>query len=738
MNKSWGRRALFAAGAVVVAGSFVQLGARQVATTPAQQAANQVTIDADDIGGVVSGPSGPEAGVWVIAETTDLPTKYRKIVVTDEQGRFVLPDLPLTASYSVWVRGYGLVDSPHVTSAPGQHLALTAVPAPNAKAAAQYYPANYWLALMQVPPRNAFPMKAASTGNVRVYGSDRPAEDVQTQAEWVSNFKNCAGVCHQMGNKFTREINPAMGKFDSSIAAWDYRIRMGQIGNSMVGDVSILGRERALALYADWTDRIAAGELPQVPPRPAGVERNLVLTMWDVGRPVTFLHDTFVTDKRNPTLNPYGLVFGGDFNQGILTVLDPVKNTSEVVPIPVYDPKNQAERSRRAVSKIEHPSIYWGEEEIYDEVQKTEVKHVDAKGRLWMDISFRGGKSQPAFCKAASGNKFAVNHPLDASFRQMAIYDPKTRKFTFLDTCFSTHHAAFGEDKDDTFFNSGTNGALISWFKMKVFEDTGDLEKSQGWCPTYYDTNMNGKYDPGVDPLEAENGYYATYNPKDGSVWITLPGTPGKIVRMDIGSNPPETCKSEVYSPPYYNPKAPGKLGYLPRGIDADRNGMIWTGLAGSGQLASFDRTKCKTPKNAEEIMDGQHCVEGWTLYDLPGPQMKGLTDGGTADFIYGNWVDQFDTLGLGKDLPLVNGTNSDSLIALMPDTKKWVMLRVPYPLGFHTRNMTGRIDDAKIGWKGRGLWAGNEVRNPWHIEGGKGTTPHDVHFQMRPDPLAH
>ena len=73
-----------------------------------------------------------------------------------------------------------------------------------------------------------------------------------------------------------------------------------------------------------------------------------------------------------------------------------------------------------------------------------------------------------------------------------------------------------------------------------------------------------------------------------------------------------------------------------------------------------------------------------------------------------------------------------------MPDTKKWVVLRVPYPLGFFTRNMTGRIDDANAGGKGRGLWAGNEARTPWHIEGGKGTTPHVVHFQMRPDPLAH
>ena len=108
---------------------------------PAQQTA-AVAIDGDDIGGAVRSPSGPEAGVWVIAETAELPTKYAKMVVTDEQGRYVIPDLP-TANYSVWVRGYGLVDSPKVRAKPGQQLDLTAVPAPDARAAAHYYPAIY-------------------------------------------------------------------------------------------------------------------------------------------------------------------------------------------------------------------------------------------------------------------------------------------------------------------------------------------------------------------------------------------------------------------------------------------------------------------------------------------------------------------------------------------------------------------------------------------------------------------
>src|SRR5919109_610789 len=108
----------------LLAGAPAQLGAQTA-----------VAIDNDDIGGVVTGANGPEAGVWVIAETTDLPTKYAKSVVTDDQGRYVIPDLP-TANYQVWVRGYGLVDSPKIRAKPGQHLDLAAVLAPNPAAAA--------------------------------------------------------------------------------------------------------------------------------------------------------------------------------------------------------------------------------------------------------------------------------------------------------------------------------------------------------------------------------------------------------------------------------------------------------------------------------------------------------------------------------------------------------------------------------------------------------------------------
>src|SRR5438128_1208241 len=152
----------------------------------------QVQIDPDDIGGVVTSPKGPEAGVWVIAETSDLPTKFARIVVTDDRGRYLLPDLP-KANYSVWVRGYGLVDSPKVTAAPGKLLNLTAVVAPNARAAAEYYPAGYWFSLLRVPDATDFPGTGPAGNGI--------APTLKSQAEGIRIVKtgSCGGG-HQLGN----------------------------------------------------------------------------------------------------------------------------------------------------------------------------------------------------------------------------------------------------------------------------------------------------------------------------------------------------------------------------------------------------------------------------------------------------------------------------------------------------------------------------------------------------------
>src|SRR6185312_2026920 len=143
---------LGAGAAAVIAAALAPAGAKAAANN-----APGVRIGAADIGGVVAGRNGREAGVWVIAETTDLPTRFTRIVVADDRGRYLIPDLP-KANYSVWVRGYGLVDSPRILATPGKALDLAAVTAPNAAAAAEYYPPIYWFSMLHVPVKSEFPV----------------------------------------------------------------------------------------------------------------------------------------------------------------------------------------------------------------------------------------------------------------------------------------------------------------------------------------------------------------------------------------------------------------------------------------------------------------------------------------------------------------------------------------------------------------------------------------------------
>jgi hypothetical protein len=310
----------------------------------------------------------------------------------------------------------------------------------------------------------------------------------------------------------------------------------------------------------------------------------------------------------------------------------------------------------------------------------------------------------------------------------------------------------FGDDPDETIYHVSRPippGAMggVGWIKTRVWDATHDAEKSVGWCGAVLDYNGDGKTGPFTTPPQPADpkldravnpgfGYGIAFNPVDHSLWYAGLGdsVPGRIIRMEIGNTPPATCKTEVYEPPFDNPKRPGVEAFGTLGIAIDARGVVWAALTGSNDLASFDRSKCKGPLNGPEAT-GQHCPEGWTLYPVPGPKFKGTN--ASADHFYHNWVDRYNALGLGENVPIVNGTGSDSLIAFIPATKKFVTMRVPYPLDFYTRNMDGRIDDPKAGWKGRGVWSGNEERVIWHLEGGKGNTTSVVHFQVRPDPLA-
>jgi hypothetical protein len=328
----------------------------------------------------------------------------------------------------------------------------------------------------------------------------------------------------------------------------------------------------------------------------------------------------------------------------------------------------------------------------------------------------------------------------------------------------------FDNDANETLYFNELSGPIVGWIDTKVYDETKDEQKAVGWCGQVVDTNGDGKItappwnqitgrgdsllyagdtqgggnaaggrpggaggraqaggpDPKLDTLVSFSLYGVIPSPVDDSVWGVSERYPGYLVRMDRGKNPPQSCITEIYKVP--------EPGFDPRGVDIDTNGVVWTALAASSHLASFDRRKCKAITGPRKV-DGSECTEGWTLYQTTGPKLKGTNI--PADFHYYNWVDQFNVLGLGANKPIANGSNSDSLLVLDPQTRQWTTLRVPYPLGFYSRGLDGRIDNPNGGWKGRALYANYGTHFVWHIEGGKGTRGKVVKFQLRPDPLA-
>jgi hypothetical protein len=698
------------------------------------QQTSGITIGPADLGGVVSGPNGPEAGVWVIAETTDLPTKFAKIVVTDDRGRYVMPDLP-KAKYKVWVRGYGLVDSAKVDSEPGKMLNLAASPAPNEAAAAAYYPGMYWYAMINVPASSEFP----GTGDK---GNGIP-DVMKTQHYWLDTVKNSCQSCHAFGSKGIREIPEFFKKqAKTSAEAWALRTQAGQAMGNMALGLGRIGPDRAYKIFADWTDRIAAGELPSSKPqRPQGVERNVVITMWDWSTPKHYMHDLISTDKRNPTVNANGKVWGApEESTDNVPWLDPVTHTAGVVKHPYRDPNTPS-----STDLPRGPSAYWGEEAIWDGHTSIHNPIIDEKGRVWFTARVRQ-HANPDYCKQGSDHPSAKVAPLNESPRHLSMYDPKTEKWTLISTCFATHHLYFGYDKNNTLWTSagGPQSGVVGWLDVAKFEETGDEAKSQGWTPLIIDTNGNGKRDDyaaanqPLDPAKDKRvmaAYYAVQpSPADDSVWgqsmdvgFSRVDQPGYVMRIVPGADPANTALTEVYLPPE------GTWGS--RGLDLTTDGVVWTALA-SGHMASFDRRKCKGPLNGPEAATGKHCPEGWTLYRMPGPQFKGVDDKGSANHAYYIWVDRFNTLGLGKDVPIAETNGGESLLAVVDD--KMVDLRVPYPLGFFTKNVDGRIDDPNAGWKGKGLWTTSGTRTVFHNEGGTENQPKVYKIQVRPDPLAH
>jgi len=677
---------------------------------------------ADFVSGLVKNSQGtPEAGVWVIAETEDLPTPYRKIVVTDAAGRFVLPELP-AAAYRVWVRGYGLLDSEAVDAKPGAEITLEVSSARDALEAAQIYPANHWLSLFAPPAAETIGTAAApAAGGLFTQGGKAAAQDpFADQGEWFAQYKlNCV-LCHQVGSAPTRLSE---GK------AFDHGF-LKSVGMNYFADT--LGRERLLAAMDAWGKRLGEGAIPPTPARPTGVARNVVITQWAWGDGYTYAHDEIASDKRNPTVNAGGPVYGVDLANDHLLILDPRTHKADRLKVPTRDgfrtpwaeqtwkPLGGNDTTPFGFGSLGSP---WpgGESAHKDAYQNPANPHnpmMDGAGRVWLTTQIRRqwAEDAPSFCR---------DEPVIAEnrhHRQLGYYDPANGTWQLIDTCYGTHHLQF--DARGVLWTSGDD-FVVGGFDPARFDPAKpeSLAAANRHSEVRLDTDGDGKAD---QPLVGFH-YGVIPNPRDGSVWSAVPpgissppGKPGWLLRYDPASN-----THEAYSPP-----APG-MG--PRGVDVDTNGVIWTALAGSGQVASFDRTKCQRHWGA-----GAQCPEGWTLWPVPGPRVSGMAPDdprASADMFYYLWVDQFDTLGLGKDTVILNGTNSDALIAFVSRTAEFVTVRVPYPLNTYTRGLDGRIDDPAAGWKGRAVWFTNGLDPILHSE-----IPQSYvgKVQLRPDPLAH
>jgi len=518
------------------------------------------------------------------------------------------------------------------------------------------------------------------------------------------------------------------------------------------------GRTRGLAMFADWTQRIEKGAVPEAPPRPQGVERNIVLTSWDwaAGR---YNHDEISTDRLNPTVNANGPIYGVIPTWGYMVALDPKTHTAIEIGYKVDQAKSV---------KLEKGAVTLLNDEAPDAFPHNPM--IDAKGRLWVTERGRYGAPRPndipvdkaAYCTDPNF-KYAKWYPQPGrASRTNVIYDPKTKTVEGIPMCNDIHHLMYGRDKKTMYFSDHANGGVFSWVDVEVWDKTKDPRQAMGWCPFVLDTNGDGKITPDytqwtvynrgggggpraplnttIDPKKdtriVANGYSIDVDLSSDAMWLASDSPyPTAIARVEKGANPPETCRTEWYEPPIMG-DGKNYQAHTVRGMSADSKGIAWAAF-NSGQLGRFDRNACKV-KNGPTAT-GQHCPEGWKFWDSPGPKLMGQKVG-SADFHYLMWTDLFDTLGLGKDIPILAGSNSDSLLAFHPDTEKWTVLRVPYPRGFHTRGMDGRIDDPKGDWKGRGIYSTYAMQPVWHQEGGEDGTsgPQLVKFQVRPDPLAH
>jgi hypothetical protein len=315
------------------------------------------------------------------------------------------------------------------------------------------------------------------------------------------------------------------------------------------------------------------------------------------------------------------------------------------------------------------------------------------------------------------------------------MYDPKTKQTHPIDTCYSWGHANF--DKNDVLWSSFGPG-VEGWFDTRIWDKTHDEQKAQGWTVFVLDTNGNGKRDAYVEadqPLDPA---------KDKRMNGRSMACPRR--RTARSGEPSKRAWRNHASRSRIEPARNGALRVLRSAVQQlegarpalRRAGWTSTARAWSGRFSRAVNSPVSTAPSARvaERTDGngQHCPEGWASTRCR-VRTERRVDSASADSLYYDFVDQFNMLGVGKDVPIATGNESEGLLALVDG--KFLTFRVPYPMGFFAKGMDGRIDDPNAGWKGKAIYTSYSTRAPFHMEGGRGTTSKLVKFQVRPTPLA-